>query len=94
MNCEDQNSIFQKTYESGNNDITMNLSYLLLNSTLFNDPIYDSIKSDRNIASVDDLVDAFSINKEALKKLLCKAISNKGLIINNKKEIITKEINM
>ena len=90
MNIEDQNSTSQKAYEPSSNDITMNLSYLLLNFSLFNDPIYDSIKANENIASLDDLVEAFSTNKEALKKLLSKTISNKGLLLNKKKEKIIK----
>ena len=94
MNIEGQNQTSQKAYETNEEANIMNLPSLLLNLNLFRDKIFDSIKNDNTITNIDELVEAFSKNKEALKTLLCKTIKSKGLIINKKKEKNIKNINI
>lgn len=57
------------------NKITM--AKLLLTANIFEDRIFDDIKNNESIESLDDLVEEMCKNKEGIKKILCETILNK-----------------
>ena len=84
MNIEDQNSIniLGKLLPEKNKNT--NLASLLLSSDLFKDEIFSMFKENEEINSIDDLVEEFMKNKEAVKKLLCLSIKEAKTILKEK----------
>lgn len=83
-NGENETHMVDMTDKTGSVDNSGNISYLLLQSRLFDDKVYESIKSNGDIISIKDLVKAFKEDENALEKLIKSAIKDRGDLFNDK----------